>query len=103
MTTTSRQVQEERVDPDVARLRLEELVTELDRAIATLEAENGRPVARVGREIDTADPGAALSDADREGAVIDALRQQRARLNDALARLDAGRYGKRVTCGASLP
>ena len=91
------------MDTHVARQRLEELSSELDRSIATLEAENALPKSSIGREIDTSDPGSALSDAEREGAVIEVMRQQRNRVQDALARVEAGSYGNCVNCGAALP
>lgn len=91
------------MDPEVARQRLQQLAGELDRSIETLEAENARPPFTVPSDIDTADPGAALSDAEREGAVLDAMRRQLAQLNAALTRLENGSYGKCVDCGAVLP
>jgi RNA polymerase-binding transcription factor DksA len=91
------------VDPDQARQRLEQLLADVDRSIATLRAENARPPASVRSDIDSADPGTALSDADREAAAIEALSKQREHLVDALARVDAGSYGKCVDCGTALP
>jgi len=58
------------VDTDVARQQLEQLLADVNRSIATLEAENARPLSSLGRDIDTADPGSSLSDADRQAAVI---------------------------------
>jgi RNA polymerase-binding transcription factor DksA len=91
------------VDTDVARQRLEQLLSDVDRSISTLEAENARPPSSLGRDIDTADPGSALSDADREAAVIEAMMGQRGHLTAALDRIEAGSYGKCVECGAALP
>jgi DnaK suppressor protein len=39
----------------------------------------------------------------REAAVIEAMMGQRSHLTAALARIDAGSYGKCVECGAALP
>lgn len=91
------------MDTDAARQRIEQLIADVDRSVATLEAESGRPSSSLRPDVDTADPGTALSDADREAAAIDALAKQRSQLNEALARIDAGSYGKCVDCGAALP
>jgi len=91
------------VETDVARERLEQLLADVDRSIATLEAESGRPSSSLRPDVETADPGTALSDADREAAAIEALTLQRKHLIDALARVEAGSYGKCVECGTALP
>ena len=91
------------MDTDVARERLSQLLTDIDRSIATLEAESGRPSSHLRSDIDSADPGTALSDADREAAAIEALTKQRTHVNEALSRLDNGSYGKCIDCGAALP
>jgi DnaK suppressor protein len=91
------------VETDVARERLQQLLTDVDRSIATLEAESGNPSSSLRPDVDTADPGTALSDADREAAGIEALVQQRKHVTEALARVDAGSYGKCIECGTTLP
>jgi DnaK suppressor protein len=91
------------VDPELARERLEHLLADLDRSVATLEAESGRPSSSLRPDVDTADPGTALSDADREAAGIEALTKQRVAITEALARVEAGSYGKCTDCGAALP
>ena len=91
------------MDPEVARQRLEQLLADVDRSIATLDAENGRPSASLRPDAETADPGTALSDADREAAAIEALTKQRAQIVDALGRVEAGSYGKCIDCGTALP
>jgi RNA polymerase-binding transcription factor DksA len=90
------------VDLAVARQRLEEALAELDRSIVTLEAENAGGGPTPGQDIDAADPGAALSDADRESAVIEAMEGQRAQVHAALARIEDGTYGRCVDCGEPL-
>jgi DnaK suppressor protein len=92
-----------RVDPDEARQRLEQLLADVDRSIATLEAEGGRTSSGLRPDVDAADPGTALSDADREAAGIEVLTLQRAHITEALARIDAGSYGKCIDCGTALP
>ncbi|MFL6241218.1 MAG: TraR/DksA family transcriptional regulator [Actinomycetes bacterium] len=91
------------MDTATARQRLEQLLTDVDRSIATLEAESGRPSSSLRPDVDTADPGTALSDADREAAALETLSSHRAHLTEALARVDAGSYGKCLDCGAGLP
>jgi RNA polymerase-binding transcription factor DksA len=91
------------VDLAVARKRLEEMLDEASRSVATLEGENAIPASNGGRDIDTSDPGAALSDADRESAVIEALESQAAQIRAALERIDAGTFGTCVVCGQELP
>ena len=91
------------MDPEVARQRLEQLLADVDRSVQTLEAESGRPSSSLRPDVETADPGTALSDADREAAGIEALTKQRTQLTEALARVDAGSYGKCIDCGTVLP
>src|SRR3954453_1694020 len=101
--STSQSQQGGSVDTDAARQRLEQLAADVDRSIATLEAESGRPSSSLRPDVDTADPGTALSDADREAAAIEALTKQRQHVTQALARVDAGSYGKCIDCGTVLP
>ena len=82
------------MDAVAARQRLEEMLAELTRSIATLEGEHGRDDHQSGPEARSADPGAALSDNDREGAVIEAVKAQREQVVAALGRVDAGAYGR---------
>jgi DnaK suppressor protein len=91
------------VETDVARERLEQLLADVDRSIATLEAESGGPSSSQRSDVDTADPGTALSDADREAAAIETLVLQRKHVTEALARVEAGSYGKCIECGTALP
>ena len=86
-----------------ARTRLEEMLAEVERSVATLEAENAIPASNGGRDIDTSDPGSALSDADRESAVIEALGSQAKQIRAALERVESGTYGRCVVCGQDLP
>jgi RNA polymerase-binding transcription factor len=80
-----------------AQRRLEEMLAGLDRSIAILETEH--PEA----DQHTADAGANLSDTDRVEAALDAMRRQRAEVAAALARTQAGTYGKCVDCGLPVP
>lgn len=91
------------MDTSAARARLEETLRDLDRSIATLEGEKSPDDGRGGLLTPTADPGAALSDADREEALIEAMTRQREQVRGALDRIDAGTYGRCVDCGQELP
>jgi RNA polymerase-binding transcription factor DksA len=50
-----------------------------------------------------ADSGANLADADREEASLEILAAQQERMREAIARVDAGTYGRCVDCGSELP
>ncbi|MCG5221058.1 TraR/DksA family transcriptional regulator [Streptosporangium sp. KLBMP 9127] len=86
------------MDDTTARMRLQSMLTELDRSIAVLR---GDPVAI--RDRSQADGGADLFDADRAEAMLDVATRQRAAVLDALVRLDAGRYGHCVDCAKPVP
>lgn len=91
------------MDVATAQQRLDLLLVELDRSLATLQSETARDEHSTGRETRTADPGSALSDADREEAVIEAMQVQRDQVQAALQRIADGSYGKCVECGTELP
>jgi DnaK suppressor protein len=78
---------------DIMEKRLYEMLADLDRSIAVLQQEH--PEA----EHHTADAGASLSDTDRINAALETMRGQRAEVLAALARVQAGTYGKCVDCG----
>ncbi|MFL6051661.1 MAG: TraR/DksA family transcriptional regulator [Actinoallomurus sp.] len=82
---------------DTAQRRLEDMLAELDRAMAVLRSEH--PEA----DQHTADAGASLSATDRAEAALDAMSQERAEVLAALARARAGTYGKCVDCGQPVP
>jgi RNA polymerase-binding transcription factor DksA len=82
---------------DTARMRLDEMLADLDRSIAVLHEEH--PEA----EHHTADAGASLSDTDRIDAALDALRRQRAEVLAARERAQEGTYGKCVDCALPVP
>jgi DnaK suppressor protein len=91
------------VDTITARQRLEEIRDDLDRSIAVLQGENHADNAAVGYPQDAADAGANLSEADRSEAVLEAAREQRGRVLEALHRLESGGYGTCVDCGDHVP
>lgn len=91
-----------------ARSRLESLLAELDQSAAVLVGESSEVAVNADEAQRRMDPDASdsarhLVDADREEASIEVVEAQRARVREALERLDAGSYGKCVDCGKELP
>ncbi len=91
------------MDTAIARKRLEEIRDDLDRSIAVLQGENHVDDAAADYPRDPADAGANLSEADRSEAVLEAAREQRGRVLDALSRIANGAYGTCVDCGDLVP
>lgn len=87
----------------VARARLEELLAELDASASVLQAGAGDTGELSSVDQHPADSGTNLADADREEATLEIVRAQQERVRDALARVDAGSYGKCVDCGREQP
>jgi len=84
------------MDLDAVRADLEQVVRESDAAIAALA------VAEDSGDIEEADLGTELSEADREEALADAADTRREEALAALARLDAGSYGVCLDCGQPI-
>ncbi len=91
------------MDTATARQRLEEIRDDLDRSIAVLQGENHASNGDAGYPQDAADAGANLSEADRSEAILEAAREQRGLVLEALHRLDSGGYGTCVDCGDHVP
>jgi DnaK suppressor protein len=91
------------VEITVARKRLEEMRSDLDRSISILQGEHPAPVAGAGYPQDSADAGSALSEADRVEAVLQSARSQRDEVLAALARIEQNTYGRCVSCGEQIP
>jgi len=92
------------VEPAVARARLEELLAELDASVAVVRSGGGGDSGELSTlDQHPADSGANLVDADREEAALEIVRAQQERVRDALARVDAGSYGKCIDCGREQP
>lgn len=88
----------------VARGRLEELLAELERSAAVLQHSGGGDTGELTSfDQHPADSGTNLADADREEASLEVLQAQQERVREALARLEAGSYGRCVECGKELP
>ena len=91
------------MDEKVARGRLEELLSELERSAAVLQHGTDDSGELTTLDQHPADSGTNLADADREEASLEVLLAQQERVREALSRLDAGSYGKCVDCGRELP
>jgi DnaK suppressor protein len=91
------------VDEAAARQRLEQLLTELDDSSRTLAAEAGDAGELTHVDQHSAEAASELTEMERDGAVLAVVAGQRQEVLDALARLDAGTYGRCVDCGTTLP
>ena len=92
------------MDLDAVRTELEQVVREAQGSVAALEhegPEEGTDPASV--EQHPTDAATDASEADREGALIEAAEQRGVEATEALARLDAGTYGVCVDCGEQIP
>lgn len=92
------------MDPQVARTRLQELLSELDNSKLVLRSSGG---AETG-ELNTVDQHPAdfatnVVDEDREEASLEVVDAQRERVVAALARVEDGSYGRCIDCGRELP
>ena len=87
----------------VARKRLEEMRSDLDRSISILQGERPAPQAGAGYPQDSADAGSTLSEADRTEAILHSARGQRDEVLAALARIQESTYGRCVDCGGDIP
>ncbi len=96
---------ESTVDVKRARKQLEARLAEIGRTSAILAAEGaeqgGGDFTHVHQH--QGDQGTDISDAERESAILDAAAADRALIEQALARLDAGTYGSCVDCGKKIP
>jgi RNA polymerase-binding transcription factor DksA len=92
------------MDPSVARARLEQLLTELEASAAVLQRSDARDHGELSSlDQHPADSATFLADTDREEASLEVLLGQRERVIEALARLEAGSYGRCLDCGRELP
>ena len=93
------------MDVATARKRLEEMLTDLDRAIEVLQGEHRSesPAEHSFSDTHPADSGSDLSDAERSDALLEAAKRQRAQVVDAIHRADEGTYGACVGCGKPVP
>lgn len=92
------------MEADVVRARLEQLLSELEESAAVLQRSGGSDTGELSsHDQHPADSGTNLADADREVASLEVLQGQQERVKEALARVDAGTYGRCVDCGKELP
>lgn len=91
------------MDSKIARQRLEQLLAELESSAAVLQRGAADSGELTTLDQHPADSGTNLADADREEASLEVLLAQQERVREALARLDAGSYGRCVDCGRELP
>jgi len=91
------------VDLDTVRSELEQVVREADASAAALEAEGSEESSELSsNDQHPADTASEVSEHDREVALIEAAQTRRAEAVQALARLDAGMYGRCVDCGQQI-
>jgi DnaK suppressor protein len=92
------------VDAQQARERLQGMLSDLEGSVSTLEREKpgDDPGEQVRFDQDPGDAASLITEADREGAVLDAARAQREQVLAALARVEDGSYGRCVECGTQL-
>jgi len=79
------------------------MLAELEESARVLQRGGGDTGETTSIDQHPADSGANLADADREEASIEILHAQQERVREALARVDAGTYGRCVDCGSELP
>lgn len=91
------------MDTQAARTTLEQLLRELDSATTTLSGEGAGQSSELSHVTQhPGDVGTEISDNDRELALLEAASGQRADIEAALARIDAGTYGACVDCGQPI-
>jgi DnaK suppressor protein len=92
------------VDTQEARKSLEQMLRELDSATSTLEGEGAGDSSELTHsDQHPGDTASELTDADNQNALLEASAQQRAEVEAALARIEAGSFGTCVDCGKPIP
>ncbi len=91
------------MDTAIARKRLEEIRSELERSISVLKGEQEQEERVLDYPQDPADAGANLSESERSEAILAMARMQRSEVADALRRIELGTYGTCLDCGAGVP
>lgn len=92
------------MDAQVARNRLETMLVELDESAKVLQRSGGAETGELSTvDQHPADFATNTVDADREEASLEVIVAQRGRIDEAMARIDAGTYGKCIDCGQPLP
>ena len=91
------------MDQAAARERLEQLLAELDSSTKTLVGENGDTGELSHFDQHPAEAASELAEMERDDAMLAVVEEQRQQVLAALERLDAGTYGRCVSCGTELP
>ena len=91
------------MDQAAARERLEQLLAELDSSTKTLVGENGDTGELSHFDQHPAEAASELAEMERDDAMLAVVESQRVEVLAALERLDAGTYGRCVSCGTELP
>jgi DnaK suppressor protein len=91
------------MDTAIARKRLEEMRSEIEKSISVLKGEQEEDERVLDYPRDPADAGANLSESERSEAILALARVQRTEVLDALRRIEVGAYGTCVDCGAPVP
>lgn len=92
------------MDTQEARQSLEQMLREIDSATAILEAEGAGDSSELSHsDQHPGDTASELTDADNQNALLDNSAQQRAEVEAALQRIEAGSYGVCVDCGQPIP
>lgn len=92
------------MDLDTARAELEQILRETESTNEVLESEGADTSSELSHnDQHPADTASEISDGDREHALIEATDRHRAEAVAAIARLDAGTYGRCVDCGKVIP
>ena len=92
------------MDQQDARQQLEQMLREIDSAAAILAAEGAGESSELSHaDQHPADTASEISDADDQANLLEHAADQRAQVEAALARLDAGTYCACVVCGQQIP
>ena len=91
------------MDEGAVRERLTTLLAELDSSTATLAGEMGGTGELSNLDQHPAEAASELTELERDEAMLTIVDGQREQVLAALARLDAGTYGRCVDCGGELP
>src|SRR5712692_4541308 len=92
-----------RLDIAAARMRLGDVLDELDRSLAVLNGAHQRHPLVADYPQDPADAGTNLAESDRAEAILAAAKARRPLGLYALGRVDNGSYGVCVDCGKPVP
>lgn len=92
------------MDDQTARARLEQMLQDLAQSEQTLRDENdGESVELSHVDQHPADVATDVTENDRDEAMVEVVQAQRLQVQEALARLDAGTYGRCVVDGEPIP